>query len=169
MSIEMMSSVFKSKALNSGEKIVLLALADRADDDGVCWPSVEGLRLKTGIGSYTTLEKHIWVLKDSGLISVRQRSDTMKGRMTNLYQINHSRLHTDEISHEIKLSREKYKSENPKITPVSKFLKNKGAEASRLHSGVTNTLSPSQEKIYDTAAEASFIAKKLDEESTNEN
>lgn len=169
MSIEMMNSVFKSRGLNLGEKMVLLALADRADDDGVCWPSVEGLRLKTGIGSYSTLNKYLWILKDSGLITITQRSDTREGRKTNLYKINHSRLHTNEISRHIRLSREQFKIQNPKITDVSNFLKSKGLTAPKLQAGVANTLIPGQSKVFDLKSETNLIVNELQKEYSNEN
>jgi hypothetical protein len=31
-------------AISAAEKMVLLALADAANDDGICWPSITGSR-----------------------------------------------------------------------------------------------------------------------------
>ncbi len=39
------------------EKIVLLALADYADDDGVCWPRQNTIAIKTGVSRQTVNQK----------------------------------------------------------------------------------------------------------------
>jgi hypothetical protein len=54
------------------EKLVLLALADHADDSGVCWPSLKHLKKKTGI-DHTRISKLIKSMKDRGLIEVTHR------------------------------------------------------------------------------------------------
>ena len=38
MSIKIMSKVWSLEYLDIKEKMVLLALADAANDDGICWP-----------------------------------------------------------------------------------------------------------------------------------
>lgn len=40
MSVKIMAQVFQLPCLTPAEKLTLLALADHADDDGVCWPSI---------------------------------------------------------------------------------------------------------------------------------
>lgn len=46
MSIKLMSAVWGMK-LNHTDKLVLLALADNANDDGICWPSIRTICKKT--------------------------------------------------------------------------------------------------------------------------
>src|ERR1700683_4227444 len=46
VSIKLMSAVWHMK-LNHTDKLVLLALADNANDDGVCWPSIKTICKKT--------------------------------------------------------------------------------------------------------------------------
>lgn len=48
MSITLMSQVWTTD-LPVTERIVLLALADRADDDGMCWPAVATVAAKCGL------------------------------------------------------------------------------------------------------------------------
>lgn len=43
MSIEIMTRVWKIDGLSQGEKLVLLSLADNANDSGICWPSISAI------------------------------------------------------------------------------------------------------------------------------
>lgn len=52
MSIRLMSAVWDLK-LSTFEKLVMLALADCANDEGECWPSIATLCRKTGAGERT--------------------------------------------------------------------------------------------------------------------
>jgi hypothetical protein len=47
MSIEMMTRVWKYSQARSGHLLVLLAIADHADDEGVAYPSIPGIALKS--------------------------------------------------------------------------------------------------------------------------
>ena len=46
MSIKLMSDVFNVQGITHAQKLLLLALADAANDDGVCWPSIHRLASK---------------------------------------------------------------------------------------------------------------------------
>lgn len=48
MSIGLMSLVWKSRIDGARKRLVLLALADAANDEGACWPSVETIGRKAG-------------------------------------------------------------------------------------------------------------------------
>jgi hypothetical protein len=47
MSIKIMSTIWDRGPDNQSERFVLLALADYANDEGECWPSIEGVARKT--------------------------------------------------------------------------------------------------------------------------
>jgi len=47
MSIKIMSMIWDRGPDNQSERFVLLALADYANDEGECWPSIEGIAKKT--------------------------------------------------------------------------------------------------------------------------
>jgi len=51
------------------EKFTLLALADHADDEGVCYPSKKRVAWKCGV-SERTVQRHVQSLKESGLLEV---------------------------------------------------------------------------------------------------
>ena len=72
--------------LGQAETLVLLALADAADDDGLCWPSQAVLARKARI-SERSARRHIEFLREAGLVDVETRS-SLKGRRSNLYRLN---------------------------------------------------------------------------------
>ena len=49
MSIRIMSDVFESESLGPTERLIMLALADHADDEGKCYPSIARLCRRTGL------------------------------------------------------------------------------------------------------------------------
>ena len=57
-------------------KLVLMALADAADDQGVCWPSISTLAKKCSV-STRTVRRSLRVLMDSGMLiaEARRRGD----------------------------------------------------------------------------------------------
>jgi DNA-binding FadR family transcriptional regulator len=58
-------------ALPAFEKLVLLALADCANDEGLCWPSIATLKTKSG-ASERTVQRAIKHLEDMGVLTRRQ-------------------------------------------------------------------------------------------------
>jgi biotin operon repressor len=66
--------------ISHSRQLVLLALADHADNHGVCWPSQRKIREKTGLGRTTVadalrwLERHGYILRE-----VQKRPDGGRG------------------------------------------------------------------------------------------
>lgn len=86
MSIQAMTWVWGLEGLDTSQTMVLLALADAANDDGfACWPSQETLARKSRM-SVRSVKRHIATLRDAGLIDVEMHSST-RGRMANLYRL----------------------------------------------------------------------------------
>ena len=54
MSIKIMSQCWAVSGISPPQKLVLLALADHADDAGLCWPSVATISERTGLSESTT-------------------------------------------------------------------------------------------------------------------
>ena len=75
MSIRLMSEVWLL-AVSAAEKMVLLALADAANDDGICWPSITGKRPLTAKTSLSerTIQNAIKSLCTNGHLSRQERS-----------------------------------------------------------------------------------------------
>ena len=58
--------------LPAGEKLLLLALADTANDDGECWPGRKRLAVKCGI-TPRSVTSHIKALQGRGLLRVEEQ------------------------------------------------------------------------------------------------
>ncbi|WP_440030457.1 helix-turn-helix domain-containing protein [Chromobacterium amazonense] len=82
MSIKLMSRAW-DMPIPIGQKMVLLALADRANDEGECWPGQDELARKSSLSARSVVS-HIEWLEGHGLIRVerRQRGST---RLSNRY------------------------------------------------------------------------------------
>ena len=50
MSVKIMTAIFESETLGPTERLIMLALADHADDEGRCYPSIPRLCQRTGLG-----------------------------------------------------------------------------------------------------------------------
>lgn len=73
MSIKLMVEVWHLSSINSTEKLLLLALADWANDEGLCWPSIDTLATKTSL-SRRSVQGTIRKLEKGGLLRREQIS-----------------------------------------------------------------------------------------------
>lgn len=83
MSVRMIVAALNAKVGSSGRKLVLLKLADNANDDGLCWPSFQYLADHCEMGR-STVKTHIKQLEDDGFLVVESRSN---GRSSNRYRL----------------------------------------------------------------------------------
>jgi hypothetical protein len=86
MSIDLMSRVWKHSAHSGTELLVLLALADMANDEGICWPGKTRLAEKCRV-SKRQLKRIISSLEASGELIVMRRSRVAQRWDTNMYKI----------------------------------------------------------------------------------
>lgn len=84
MSIKVMSQVWENETLSATDKIVLLSLADHADDEGICYPSISRLVKRTGL-TERTVQNATQRLKQRGFLRVELNAGR---RGANLYHIN---------------------------------------------------------------------------------
>jgi DNA-binding MarR family transcriptional regulator len=85
MSIRIMSKVFDLK-IPTGPKFVLMALADRADDSGSCFPSQKELAAKTS-HTIRSVQIHLQWLEKNGLIKRHERRRKDGYRTSDEYRI----------------------------------------------------------------------------------
>lgn len=85
MSMTLMVKVFGLKIGNPGRKLVLLKLADHANDDGGCWPSYKRIAEQCEMGR-STVKAHIKALEDAGYLVSQERKDETFQR-SNYYQL----------------------------------------------------------------------------------
>lgn len=72
MSVKLMSAAW-AVDLSLPEKLVLLALADSANDEGMCWPSVTSLYTKCSL-SERAVRKAVGSLESKGQLTIHQRT-----------------------------------------------------------------------------------------------
>ncbi len=86
MSMELMVKAMKTKVGNPLRKLVLLKLADNANDQGECWPSYQYIADQCEIGKRTAIS-HIDKLIESGYLKKTTRKG-VKGNSSNVYVLN---------------------------------------------------------------------------------
>lgn len=74
MSIRWTAAAWRAPDVGPGELLVLLALADFADDTGLCWPSVSRIGEMTR-QSARTVQRHLSELEARGLIERTERCE----------------------------------------------------------------------------------------------
>lgn len=86
MSIAIMTEVWADAPCMGTDLLVLLALADSANDERVCWPGLKFIAKKGRV----KLRQCINVVNDlevQGFIDIQHRSDAKRGNMSNSYYI----------------------------------------------------------------------------------
>jgi pyruvate/2-oxoglutarate dehydrogenase complex dihydrolipoamide acyltransferase (E2) component len=92
MSITIMTQAWLAD-IPSGRKLVLLSLADNANDRGECYPSVDAVAARCGL-SVRAVQGHIADLEKTGMVSRENRH----GR-SNLFTLHHRRFCTPQNLH----------------------------------------------------------------------
>ncbi len=85
MSLMLMAQAFGVQVGNASRKLVLLKLADHANDQGECWPSYQYIADQCEMSKRSAM-RHIESLCAEGLIERRTRKGP-KGNSTNVYLI----------------------------------------------------------------------------------
>lgn len=93
-----MTLVFEKSKTRQSARLVLLALADNASDEGMCYPSIATIARKAGITQQVARE-YLHALKEIGVIKIIARKDGER-QTSNLYQFNEARIGNDEITPE---------------------------------------------------------------------
>jgi hypothetical protein len=90
MSIKAMNWAW-GKVLPPVPKIILLKLADIANDSGVCWPSVRLLASSCGV-SRRTVQRHLNEFVEQGLLIITERTRENGSQTSNLYNLSMERV-----------------------------------------------------------------------------
>lgn len=83
MSVRVLGSVLRDSEATMGKRLVLIALADHAGDDGVAWPHHETVARAARLSRTHTL-RLLGELADEGLVEVRK---TRGQRRSNVYRV----------------------------------------------------------------------------------
>lgn len=88
MSMELMVKAMKAKVGNPLRKLVLIKLADNANDQGECWPSYKAIADQCEITRRSVMA-HVKKLEEDGFLRREYRAGE-KGNSTNIFHINFS-------------------------------------------------------------------------------
>lgn len=86
MSIKVMSWVWDNSQTKGAHKLVLLALADQANDDGFCWPAIPTIARRCGDLSDRYVQYILADLVKTGELEIIRRRDNGKNK-SNLYRV----------------------------------------------------------------------------------
>ncbi|WP_407545983.1 helix-turn-helix domain-containing protein [Vibrio parahaemolyticus] len=104
MSIKIQSYAWDILAFKGNTKLVVLCLADFANDEGCCWPSLSTVARKSGV-SVSTVKSIIKSLVEGGWLSRKSRSkigsDGRRVADSNLYTLNVDKLKKVAREHEL--------------------------------------------------------------------
>ncbi len=120
MAIELMSKAWKTE-LGGNDKLVLLALCDFANDEGICYPSLSTLQSKAGIGK-STLTYILNAFEKIGVISRDKRKRNNNSDTSTLYHIHHFDICPEkykEAYQEVRNYTKKPQCEHPKVHNVN--------------------------------------------------
>ncbi|MCG3727309.1 helix-turn-helix domain-containing protein [Vibrio cincinnatiensis] len=91
MSVKVMSYVWDITLFKGSDKLVMLCLADYADDSGLCWPSIDTIAKKSGV-SLTTVKTTLKKLEEGNWLRRKNQFKRAESgrlvRSNNLYQLN---------------------------------------------------------------------------------
>ena len=78
---------------NSGQRLVMVALANHTDEGGVCWPSVRRIAQEAGLSEAST-RRHIDALEAAGWLAKLGRRRRADGTLSvAVYRVDVTRLH----------------------------------------------------------------------------
>lgn len=90
MSIELMNLVWNDAGTKGAARLVLLALADQANDTGTCWPSLATIARRVNV-SRSMVARILTKLEEKGYVT-RQRRGKGYGADTTIYLVNRGSL-----------------------------------------------------------------------------
>lgn len=73
MSTIIMTACWPLQGMNATQKAVLISLADNANDDGVCWPSIEYIAKRTCLSPRSVQSAIKW-LQDASILKLTERA-----------------------------------------------------------------------------------------------
>lgn len=91
MTFRLVEAAMRAPIKMASAKVLMIALAERANDDGECWPSVAGLVAATGM-SEAQVHRRRRLMVEQGWLSVAPRFSEEGRQRSNGYVLNVARL-----------------------------------------------------------------------------
>ncbi len=73
MSIKLITKVFEDTTLKPTQKLIMISLADNANDDGVCYPHITTICEKTSLGR-TAVVQNLKKLEELNILQKTMRA-----------------------------------------------------------------------------------------------
>lgn len=86
MSMLHIIKAFKTPCDSSGQKLVLIKLADNANDEGYCWPSYQYIADHCGMNRRTVI-RYVKALEKKGVLSVERRRKDNESNHSNMFKL----------------------------------------------------------------------------------
>ena len=86
MSMLLMVAAMKAKIGNPTRKLVLIKLADNANDEGICWPSYRHVADHCEVDRKTVI-RHVQWLEENKFLTKQYRKDEERGNKSNVYRV----------------------------------------------------------------------------------
>ena len=87
MSIRALNWAFDQRGMHATSKLVLIAIANHADDNGYAWPGIDGIAERWGM-SPRTVSRHVHLLSMDEYVTVAPRFRSNGSQTSNAYQLN---------------------------------------------------------------------------------
>ena len=87
MSVEALTAALKITGLKPTEKLVLVILANYADENGSCYPSHRHLADIVGLKDHKGIQRIIKDFSDKGILSIEKRFTRSGGQTSNRYHL----------------------------------------------------------------------------------
>ena len=87
MSVEALTAALKIQGLKPTEKLILVILANYADENGSCYPSHQHLADIVGLKDHKGVQKIIRQFAERGLLTIEPRYNASGGQTSNRYHL----------------------------------------------------------------------------------
>tara|TARA_R110000782_G_scaffold184722_2_gene275047 strand:+ start:583 stop:1221 length:639 start_codon:yes stop_codon:yes gene_type:complete len=87
MSIECLNQAIKTEGLTPTKKLILIILANYADEKGTCYPSYSHIAKIVGLSDTKNIKRIISELEQRGLLRIQNRKKENGGFTSNLYHM----------------------------------------------------------------------------------
>lgn len=87
MSLEALTAAFKVEGLTPTKKLILVVLANYADEQGACYPSHKHIAKLVGLKDHKGVQRTIKEFEEQGLLRIETRYTEQGGQTSNRYHL----------------------------------------------------------------------------------
>ena len=87
MSLEALTAAFKVEGLTPTKKLILVVLANYADEQGTCYPSHKHIAKLVGLKDHKGVQRTIKEFEEQGFLRIERRYTEEGGQTSNRYHL----------------------------------------------------------------------------------